>query len=60
MRHLAATPVILLTAAIMAFGIYLPFSPVAKHLGLVHLVGRNLVELLRDDPTGQNDLHPAL
>jgi hypothetical protein len=44
----------------MAFGIYLPFSPVAKHLGLVHLVGRNLVELLRDDPTGQNDLHPAL
>jgi Mg2+-importing ATPase len=24
----AATPVILLTAAIMAFGIYLPFSPV--------------------------------
>jgi len=36
-RHLAATPVILLTAAIMAFGIYLPVSPVAKHLGLVPL-----------------------
>jgi len=33
----AATPVILLTATIMAFGIYLPFSPVGKHLGMVPL-----------------------
>ena len=33
----AATPVILLTATIMAFGIYLPFSPVGKHLGMVSL-----------------------
>ena len=33
----AATPVILLTAAIMAIGIYLPFSPLGAHLGLVPL-----------------------
>jgi Mg2+-importing ATPase len=33
----AATPVILLTASIMAFGIYLPFSPVGAHLGMVPL-----------------------
>jgi P-type Mg2+ transporter len=33
----AATPVILLTAATMAFGIYLPFSTVGKHLGMVPL-----------------------
>jgi Mg2+-importing ATPase len=33
----AATPVILLTASIMAFGIYLPFSPIGEHLGMVHL-----------------------
>ena len=33
----AATPVILLTATIMAFGIYLPFSPLGAHLGLVPL-----------------------
>jgi P-type Mg2+ transporter len=33
----AATPVILLTASIMAFGIYLPFSPVGQHLGMVPL-----------------------
>ena len=35
----AATPVILLTAAIMAVGIYLPFSPLGEHLGLVPLPG---------------------
>jgi P-type Mg2+ transporter len=33
----AATPVILLTACIMALGIYLPFSPVGEHLGMVPL-----------------------
>jgi Mg2+-importing ATPase len=33
----AATPVILLTASIMAFGIYLPFSPLGDHLGMVTL-----------------------
>jgi P-type Mg2+ transporter len=33
----AATPVILLTASIMAVGIYLPFSPLGEHLGLVAL-----------------------
>jgi Mg2+-importing ATPase len=33
----AATPVILLTASIMAFGIYLPFSSVGAHLGMVPL-----------------------
>jgi Mg2+-importing ATPase len=33
----AATPVILLTASIMAFGIYLPYSSVGAHLGLVPL-----------------------
>jgi P-type Mg2+ transporter len=33
----AATPVILLTASIMAFGIYLPFSPMGAHLGMVPL-----------------------
>ena len=33
----AASPVILLTATIMAFGIYLPFSPLGAHLGLVPL-----------------------
>jgi Mg2+-importing ATPase len=33
----AATPVILLTASIMAIGIYLPFSPLGAHLGLVPL-----------------------
>jgi Mg2+-importing ATPase len=33
----AATPVILLTASIMAFGIYLPFSPVGHYLGMVPL-----------------------
>ena len=33
----AATPVILLTASIMAFGIYLPFSPLGEHLGMVAL-----------------------
>jgi P-type Mg2+ transporter len=33
----AATPVILLTASIMAFGIYLPFSSLGAHLGLVAL-----------------------
>jgi Mg2+-importing ATPase len=32
-----ATPVILLTASIMAFGIYLPFSPLGEHLGMVAL-----------------------
>jgi hypothetical protein len=30
-------PVILLTASIMAFGIYLPFSSVGAHLGMVPL-----------------------
>ena len=35
----AATPVILLTAAIMAAGVYLPFSPLGEHLGLVPLPG---------------------
>ena len=33
----AAMPVILLTASIMAFGIYLPFSPLGAHLGMVPL-----------------------
>ena len=33
----AAMPVILLTASIMAFGIYLPFSPIGEHLGMVSL-----------------------
>ena len=33
----AATPVILLTACVMALGIYLPFSPVGEHLGMVPL-----------------------
>jgi len=33
----AAMPVILLTASIMAFGIYLPFSPLGEHLGMVPL-----------------------
>jgi P-type Mg2+ transporter len=33
----AATPVIVLTASIMAFGIYLPFSSLGAHLGLVPL-----------------------
>jgi P-type Mg2+ transporter len=33
----AATPVILLTASIMALGIYLPFSPLGAHLGMVPL-----------------------
>jgi Mg2+-importing ATPase len=30
-------PVILLTASIMAFGIYLPFSPLGAHLGMLPL-----------------------
>ena len=33
----AATPVVLLTSAIMALGIYLPFSPLADAIGLVSL-----------------------
>ena len=33
----AATPVIVLTASIMGFGIYLPFSPLGAHLGMVPL-----------------------
>src|SRR5665213_1389822 len=33
----AAAPVILLTASIMAFGIYLPYSSLGAHLGLVPL-----------------------
>jgi len=33
----AAMPVIMLTASIMAFGIYLPFSPLGEHLGMVPL-----------------------
>ena len=33
----AAMPVILLTASVMAVGIYLPFSPLGEHLGLVPL-----------------------
>ncbi|MGA7773820.1 MAG: hypothetical protein WCA25_12855, partial [Pseudolabrys sp.] len=33
----AATPVILLTACIMAFGMYLPFSLLGEHLGMVLL-----------------------
>jgi P-type Mg2+ transporter len=33
----AATPVIVLTASIMALGIYLPFSSLGAHLGLVPL-----------------------
>jgi P-type Mg2+ transporter len=33
----AATPVILLTASIMALGIYLPFSPLGAQLGMVPL-----------------------
>jgi P-type Mg2+ transporter len=33
----AATPVIMLTACVMAIGIYLPFSPLGEHLGMVPL-----------------------
>jgi Mg2+-importing ATPase len=33
----AAMPVILLTASIMAFGIYLPFTSLGEHLGMVPL-----------------------
>jgi Mg2+-importing ATPase len=33
----AATPVILLTASVMAVGIYVPFSPLASHIGMVPL-----------------------
>jgi Mg2+-importing ATPase len=33
----AATPVILLTASIMAFGIYLPYSTLGEHLSMVPL-----------------------
>jgi Mg2+-importing ATPase len=33
----AATPVILLTASIMVFGMYLPFSSLGQHLGMVPL-----------------------
>jgi len=33
----AAMPVILLTATIMLFGMYLPFSPIGAHLGMVAL-----------------------
>ena len=33
----AAAPVIVLTASIMAFGIYLPFSSLGAHLGMVPL-----------------------
>lgn len=33
----AAWPVILLTASIMAFGMFLPFSVIGEHLGMVHL-----------------------
>ena len=33
----AAMPVILLTASVMAIGVYLPFSPFGAHLGLVPL-----------------------
>jgi Mg2+-importing ATPase len=33
----AAMPVILLTASVMAVGVYLPFSPLGGHLGLVPL-----------------------
>ena len=33
----AAMPVILLTASVMAIGVYLPFSPLGAHLGLVSL-----------------------
>ena len=33
----AATPVILLTASIMVIGIYLPFSPLGAHVGMVPL-----------------------
>ncbi|MGJ5206134.1 magnesium-translocating P-type ATPase [Bradyrhizobium sp. HKCCYLR20261] len=33
----AATPVILLTASIMAIGVYLPFSPLGAHVGMVPL-----------------------
>jgi len=33
----AATPVMLLTASIMAIGIYLPFSPLGEHVGMVQL-----------------------
>jgi P-type Mg2+ transporter len=33
----AATPVLLLTSAIMAFGIYLPYSPFGSSINLAHL-----------------------
>ena len=33
----AATPVIALTTAVMALGIYLPYSPIGEHLGFVPL-----------------------
>jgi Mg2+-importing ATPase len=36
-QNRAATPVILLTASVMAAGVYLPFSPLGEHLGLVPL-----------------------
>ena len=36
-RSRAATPVIVLTVSIMAFGIYLPFSSLGEHLGMVPL-----------------------
>jgi Mg2+-importing ATPase len=35
----AALPVVLLTSAIMAIGCYIPFSPVASSIGMVHLPG---------------------
>jgi len=33
----AATPVLLLTASVMAIGVYLPYSPIGEHLGMVPL-----------------------
>jgi Mg2+-importing ATPase len=33
----ASLPVVALTAAVMAFGIYLPYSPIGEHLGFVPL-----------------------
>jgi len=35
----AAAPVLLLTSAIMAIGCYIPFSSMAKSVGMVHLPG---------------------
>ena len=54
----AAMPVMVMTACIMAVGIFLPFSPLASNIGLVPLplsyfpvAGQNPSQLLRPHPT---------